>query len=87
MRTDVFPPPRSGFKRPVFAVLVIFGLIVFLMGGPFRTVPAGHVGVKDFFGSVSNTTVSVSRPVCTVLPVLGQRVRISGIQTPCEPYR
>lgn len=59
MRTDVFPPPPSaGLKGPVLAAAVIVGLIVFLVGGPFRTVPAGHVGVKDFFGNVSNGVLS-----------------------------
>ncbi len=29
------------------------GLILFLVGNPFTVIPAGHVGVKDFFGSVS----------------------------------
>lgn len=77
MRTDVFPPPRSGFKGPVFAVLVIFGLIVFLMGGPFRTVPAGHVGVKDFFGSVSNTILPPG--INVVLPLT--RVVKMSVQT------
>jgi prohibitin 1 len=77
MRTDVFPPPRSGFKRPVFAALVIFGLIVFLMGGPFRTVPAGHVGVKDFFGSVSTTILPPG--INVVLPLT--RVVKMSVQT------
>src|SRR5215208_6926589 len=59
MRTDVFPPPpRAGFRGPLFAGVVIFGLIVFLIAGPVRTVPAGHVGVKDLFGNVSNTVLS-----------------------------
>ena len=78
MRTDVFPPPpRFGFKRPVFAVLVIFGLIVFLMGGPFRAVPAGHVGVKDFFGNVSNNVLS---PGVNVVVPLTRVVKMS-VQT------
>jgi prohibitin 1 len=56
MRTDLdsihdLPRRRSFIGLGVLAVL---GLIVFLVGGPFRTVPAGHVGVKDFFGSVSS---------------------------------
>ena len=46
---------RSGFLGVV--ILVVLGVIVFLAGGPFRTVPAGHVGVKDFFGQVSNGTL------------------------------
>ena len=51
MRTDLDPihdlPPRRSFIG--LGVLAVLGLIVFLVGGPFRTVPAGHVGVKDFF--------------------------------------
>jgi regulator of protease activity HflC (stomatin/prohibitin superfamily) len=50
------PRGRSGFFGVV--VVVVLGVIVFLAGGPFRTVPAGHVGVKDFFGQVSNGTLS-----------------------------
>jgi len=48
-------PRRRGFLG--LGVLAVLGLIVFLAGGPFRTVPAGHVGVKDFFGSVSSDTL------------------------------
>jgi regulator of protease activity HflC (stomatin/prohibitin superfamily) len=78
MRTDVFPPPsRAGFKGPLFAVVVIFGLIVFLLGGPFRTVPAGHVGVKDFFGNVSSTVLSPG--INVVLPLT--RVVKMSVQT------
>ena len=39
-------------------IVVLFTLLLVLMGGPFRTVPAGHVGVKDFFGRVSSSTMS-----------------------------
>ena len=42
----------------VAVVLVIAGLILFVTGGPIRTVPAGNVGVKDFFGSVSASTLT-----------------------------
>jgi prohibitin 1 len=50
-----------GFPRPtglVAVVLVVAALILFIAGGPFRTVPAGNVGVKDFFGQVSSSTLS-----------------------------
>jgi prohibitin 1 len=43
-------------RRPVPViglVLLIAGFLVIVFMGPFRTVPAGHVGVKDFFGQVS----------------------------------
>ena len=46
--------------RPTsFVVLVVLvgGVILFVAGGPFRTVPAGNVGVKDFFGQVSSSTL------------------------------
>jgi prohibitin 1 len=53
--TEVFP------RRPRrFAGLVgLIGLLLlFLFIGPLRTVPAGHVGVKDFFGQVSSEILS-----------------------------
>src|SRR5215472_4235938 len=37
--------------------LLIVALLILLFAGPFRTVPAGHVGVKDFFGQVSSQTL------------------------------
>jgi prohibitin 1 len=43
------PGPR--LVRWVIIVLVVFVLL--LIGGPIKVVPAGHVGVKDLFGSVS----------------------------------
>jgi regulator of protease activity HflC (stomatin/prohibitin superfamily) len=64
-------------RTPVLAVIVVVGIIVFLAGGPFRTVPAGHVGVKDFFGSVSPT---VLQPGVNVVVPLTRIVRIS-VQT------
>jgi prohibitin 1 len=78
MRTDVFPPPpRFRFKGPFIAALVVAGLILVLMGGPFRTVPAGHVGVKDFFGNVG---ASVLSPGINVVAPLTRVVKMS-VQT------
>jgi prohibitin 1 len=48
-------------RRPVPFLglgLLVAGLVVLLFMGPFRTVPAGHVGVKDFFGKVSPQVLS-----------------------------
>jgi regulator of protease activity HflC (stomatin/prohibitin superfamily) len=36
---------------------VIVVLILVLIGNPVRVIPAGHVGVKDFFGNVSSTVL------------------------------
>ena len=68
------------FPRPtgVAALLVVFvAVILFVAGGPFRTVPAGNVGVKDFFGQVSSSTLS---PGIGVVMPLTSVVRMS-IQT------
>ena len=51
--------PASRFSE----ILLVLALFVLLFAGPLRTAPAGHVGVKDFFGQMSAQT----------LPVLFQR--------------
>src|SRR5206468_7227419 len=48
-RYSATPRPRGIVG---LALLVIVALVL-IAQGPFRTVPAGHVGVKDFFGAVS----------------------------------
>ncbi|HXI30619.1 MAG TPA: prohibitin family protein [Vicinamibacterales bacterium] len=68
---------RRGIGAVALFVLVVLGLIVFVAGGPFRTVPAGHVGVKDFFGNVSTTVLS---PGINVVLPLTSVVRMS-VQT------
>src|SRR5438093_3584151 len=53
---QTFEPISLFPRRPVSFIgfaLIIVAIIVFLLMGPLRTVPAGHVGVKDFFGQVS----------------------------------
>src|SRR5262245_41689145 len=57
--------PRPGRIGAVILLVVLF--IVFLVAGPFRTVPAGNVGVKDFFGSVSDSPLSPG--IGVVLPL------------------
>ena len=69
------PRGRVGFLGIV--VIVLLGMIVFLAGGPFRTVPAGHVGVKDFFGQVSSNTLPPG--IRVVLPLT--RVVKMSVQT------
>ena len=46
---------RRNVLGPVLAIVV--ALFFLLVEGPFRAVPAGHVGVKDFFGQVSSETL------------------------------
>ena len=60
MQNDLvrMPPGSRPASLLVIALLAVGGLIVFAAAGPFRTVPAGHVGVKDFFGQVSSTTLA-----------------------------
>lgn len=41
--------------RPKLIAVVIAGLLILLFANPIVVIPAGHVGVKDFFGYVSPT--------------------------------
>jgi prohibitin 1 len=45
--------PSAGGRGPRVALIVIAAIVLFLIGNPITVIPAGHVGVKDFFGSVS----------------------------------
>jgi prohibitin 1 len=77
MRTDLIDKP-AGRGFGVFTVIVVvIGLFLFLAAGPFRTVSAGHVGVKDFFGSVSPTMLSPG--INVVMPMT--RVIQMSVQT------
>jgi prohibitin 1 len=64
-------------SRIALIVAVIIGAILFLVAGPFRTVPAGNVGIKDFFGSVAASTLSPG--IGVVLPLT--RVVNMSVQT------
>lgn len=49
---EVVPPSYSG--RKVLRLGLIIGVLVLLLvGSPITVIPAGHVGVKDLFGRVS----------------------------------
>ena len=45
-------------SRVALAIAAVIAFILFLAAGPIRTVPAGNVGIKDFFGSVSASTLT-----------------------------
>ncbi len=49
---EVVPPSPSGRRIFRFAIVGIV-LLLLLVGSPIAVIPAGHVGVKDFFGRVS----------------------------------
>jgi len=74
--------PRSSSFVGTVAIIVVV-LIVFLAAGPIRTVPAGHVGVKDFFGSVSLSTLSpgigIVMPMTSVVPMSVQTQEIKEV--------
>jgi regulator of protease activity HflC (stomatin/prohibitin superfamily) len=50
---EVLPTGGGGGKTLRRAVIALVLFVVLVMGAPITVVPAGHVGVKDFFGSVS----------------------------------
>jgi prohibitin 1 len=50
---EIVPPSGVGsrFVRNVLIGLIL--VVLLIIGGPIKVVPAGHVGVKDLFGRVS----------------------------------
>lgn len=54
---EVVPPSQSG-RRVLRLVIVGIVLVLLLAGNPVTVIPAGHVGVKDFFGRVSSIILS-----------------------------
>ena len=60
------------YARPLF-VFSILGLIVMAVIGSLRVVPAGHVGVVDFFGTVSpqslKSGLNFVNPLAKVIPM------------------
>jgi regulator of protease activity HflC (stomatin/prohibitin superfamily) len=54
---DVSGMPGGG--RSVRGLIIVIAIIVvILIGNPLTVIPAGHVGVKDFFGSVSASVLT-----------------------------
>lgn len=53
--SDPAPRPASAIRTLVIFVGVV---ILFLIGNPIKVIPAGHVGVKNFLGSVSSDILS-----------------------------
>jgi len=60
-----------------FSVVLVLVVLLFLFANPVRTVPAGNVGVVDFFGRVSERTLPSG--VNFVVPFA--RVRRMSVQT------
>ncbi|HNX96926.1 MAG TPA: prohibitin family protein [Candidatus Aminicenantes bacterium] len=44
------PPSRKGARLIGLLIAIV---VILLVANPFTVIPAGHVGVKDFFGTVS----------------------------------
>jgi len=85
MRNELIGVPAATrrFGGGVLAVGFFLLLIAFLVGGPLRTVPAGHVGVKDFFGSVSPNTlqpgINIVMPLTSVVKMSVQTQEIKEV--------
>ena len=54
-RMDGGPTGSGGIRVAVIAIVV---LVLFALANPIKVIPAGHVGVKDFFGIVSKSVLS-----------------------------
>jgi len=51
------PGPSMGGGRIRYIAIVVAILLLLLIGSPITVIPAGHVGVKDFFGNVSSSVI------------------------------
>lgn len=60
------------YARPIL-IFAILGLLVGILVGSIRVVPAGHVGVVDFFGTVTPTALksglNLVNPLARVIPM------------------
>jgi prohibitin 1 len=70
---DVSGTPGGGRSLRSLAIVVAVVLVI-LLGNPVRVIPAGHVGVKDFFGNVSS---SVLKPGVNVVFPFTKVVKMS----------
>ncbi len=50
---EIVPNAGTNPRLARNAILLLIVVVLVAIGGPITVVPAGHVGVKDFFGSVS----------------------------------
>ncbi len=74
---EVLPTGGGGGKALRRAVIALILFVVLVVGAPITVVPAGHVGVKDFFGSVSSSALPPG--VHLIMPFT--RVHKMSIQT------
>jgi prohibitin 1 len=54
---DISGTPGGGRSLRSLAIVIVVVILV-LIGNPVRVIPAGHVGVKDFFGIVSSSVLT-----------------------------
>jgi regulator of protease activity HflC (stomatin/prohibitin superfamily) len=74
---EVLPTGGGGGRALRRAVIALILFVVLVVGAPITVVPAGHVGVKDFFGSVSSNALPPG--VHLIMPFT--RVHKMSIQT------
>ncbi|MGE5412544.1 MAG: prohibitin family protein [Syntrophomonadaceae bacterium] len=54
---EIVPPAGTNPRLARNAIIALVLVVLVVIGGPITVVPAGHVGVKDFFGSVSSNAL------------------------------
>ena len=76
-------PGNLNDAKKIFIIIIIFFL--FLMINPIKVIPAGYVGIMDFFGSVSSTTLSPGiRLVVPFTKVIKMSVRTQELTESAE---
>jgi prohibitin 1 len=79
---NALPGSGRGMRGLLIAIVVV---VVILIGNPVKVIPAGHVGVKDFFGSVSpNVLVPGVRIVFPFTRVIRMSVKTQEVKETAE---
>src|SRR5262245_21404192 len=81
---DVSAAPGAG--RGLRGLLIAIAMVVaILIGNPITVIPAGHVGIKDFFGSVSpNVLMPGVRVVFPFTRVVKMSVKTQEVKETAE---
>jgi prohibitin 1 len=76
------PGGGRGLRALIIAIVIV---VVVLIGNPVRVIPAGHVGVKDFFGNVSSSVLSPGvRVVFPFTRVVSMSIKTQEIKETAE---
>ena len=82
---EVIPTAGPGPKFVRRAIIAAVLFVLLIIGGPIKVVPAGHVGVKDFFGRVSSSVLPPGvHVVCPFTRVIKMSIQTQEVKETAE---